>query len=409
MGVIFTVEKLPNGGFRIRQESATDTQMASGIDGKAIVVDDGNTLGADLTIGTNDAFDLVVKAGGSVIATFKNEGSVVFTGFIESSITTGITASTTQTQGQQALTKEINVVDTVANAGDVVTAPAWAAGRKFEVIHDDHDSPNTLSLYPASGDDLGAGIDTLVSILPGEAVEFVGTTTNVWERDADTSTFFGDFYEEENTDAFVISGSDEHHCYHDSGLVQGTENGWTFDAGGAGTSFPIASIADGAASGVDIAVTTTGSHGLAVGDIISQTNLSDSAYVGVFVVKAIISDTIYEVAAVFTATGTGTMDQAATLTCGAEAGGLYLMEFWASGTSASNNQTIEFGLFINAARVVGTHVRRTFSTGADTASIAGGSPPTAIVTDDKISFIVNNLTSAGNLTIRNLTLFLERL
>jgi hypothetical protein len=47
-------------------------------------------------------------------------------------------------------------------------------------------------------------------------------------------------------------------------------------------------------AGVDIEVTTTGNHGLAVGDMISQTNLASAVYTGLFLVKAIISNTAYE-------------------------------------------------------------------------------------------------------------------
>lgn len=394
------------GRWTAEQTGALEQETAAGIDGKAIVVDDGNTLGATLSIGTTDTQDLELIADGNVIATFKATGEVTFTGFIENSIETGITASTTQTQGQQPLTKQDNIISTVANAGDVVTAPPWAAGRHFEVIHR---GAEIMSLYPASGDDLGAGADVLVSVLEGESLEFVGTTANKWERDADTSTFFGDFFEEENASAFVINAANEKHCYHDSGLAQGTENGWAFDAGGAGTSFPIASIADGADSGVDIEVTTTGAHGLATGAIVSQTNLADAAYVGVFKVKAIISATEYEVAAVFTATGTGTMNEPATLTCGVEAGGLYEIKWWASGTSASNNQTFEFNTFLDAVRVTGSEIRRTFGTGSDYGSMSGGSPPIAVVAGEKVSFCITNITSAGNMTLHTVLVFVKRL
>jgi len=69
-------------------------------------------------------------------------------------VETGITASTTQSQGQQPLTKEINHVATVANANDVVTLPAAAAGKVVTVLNQ---GANTLQIFPASGDDIDDG------------------------------------------------------------------------------------------------------------------------------------------------------------------------------------------------------------------------------------------------------------
>ncbi len=218
-----------------------------------------------------------------------------------------------------------------------------------------------------------------------------------------------EIHDEDNTDAFVVNDAGgDFHSYHTNGLTAGDLADWTFDAGGGGTSFPIASIADGADSGVDIAVTTTGTHGLAVGDIISQTNLTTAAYVGIFVVKAIISTTVYEVAAVFDDDVTGTMDQAATLDVGAGAEGVYDIAWYASGTSATNNETFDFQLMKGASVITGTKVRRKFGTANDFGSFSGGGV-VDIASGDKVSFALSNEDSAGNITIRNLTIIAIRL
>ncbi|KKK86735.1 hypothetical protein LCGC14_2760270, partial [marine sediment metagenome] len=47
----------------------------------------------------------------------------------------GLTASTTQSQGQGALTAQINEVDTCANDGDTVTLPTAVAGTAIEIIN----------------------------------------------------------------------------------------------------------------------------------------------------------------------------------------------------------------------------------------------------------------------------------
>ena len=75
-------------------------------------------------------------------------GDVVFSGG-----TTTITAGTTQTQaGGTALTKYRNIV-TTANSDDAVTLMAAAAGLTVMVLNN---TANTIRLFPASGDAIGA-------------------------------------------------------------------------------------------------------------------------------------------------------------------------------------------------------------------------------------------------------------
>ena len=73
----------------------------------------------------------------------------------ERSAQAGITASTTQTQGQQTLAADVNQVSTVANNDDVVTLPAAFPGEEITIIND---GLNTLQIFPATGDDLGTGL-----------------------------------------------------------------------------------------------------------------------------------------------------------------------------------------------------------------------------------------------------------
>lgn len=72
----------------------------------------------------------------------------------QSSVETGITASTTQAQGQQPLTSRVNHVATVAFANDVVTLPEAVAGAEVVVVNR---GANTLQVFPASGDDIDDG------------------------------------------------------------------------------------------------------------------------------------------------------------------------------------------------------------------------------------------------------------
>ena len=90
----------------------------------------------------------------------------------------GLSASTTQSQGQGALTAEINEVATCANANDVVTLPAASAGRYCLVINN---GAQTLQVFPASGDDLGAGVNTSTTITSGSRKLFIAYNATSWE------------------------------------------------------------------------------------------------------------------------------------------------------------------------------------------------------------------------------------
>lgn len=321
-------------------------------------------------------------------------------------VNSGLTASTTQSQGQGALTAQVNEISTVANKDDTVTLPSAVTGIEIEIINN---GANTLQIFPASGDDLGLGVDVAEELEANERVKFVAYTTTNWAKESTTEIIHAEIHDEDNTDAFVINDAGgDFHSYHTNGLAAGDLADWAFDAGGAGTSFPIASIADGVDSGVDIEVTTTGSHGLATGDIVSQTNLADPAYVGVFVVKAIISATQYEVAAVYTATGTGTLDQAATLEADAVAAGVYSFAYYITGTLVGNNETFDFQLYKEATAVTGSKVRRKFGAANDFGSMSGGGV-VSVANGDKISLALSNEDSAANIILRNLTIVLIRL
>jgi hypothetical protein len=76
-------------------------------------------------------------------------------------VISGITASVTQAQGNGPLTAQINQVSTVGSDGDTVTLTAAVAGE-FQVVM--NNGANAMRIYPASGDDLGAGVDAKLTI-----------------------------------------------------------------------------------------------------------------------------------------------------------------------------------------------------------------------------------------------------
>lgn len=93
-------------------------------------------------------------------------------------VNSGITASTTQSQGQGALTAQVNEVSTVANANDTVTLPSAVTGMKVTIINN---GVNTLQIFPASSDNLGAGVDTATTLASGANVTYVAYDTTNWE------------------------------------------------------------------------------------------------------------------------------------------------------------------------------------------------------------------------------------
>ncbi len=320
-------------------------------------------------------------------------------------VNAGLTASVVQAQGEGALTAQINEISIVANKDDTVTLPSVTVGIEIEIINN---GENTLLIFPALGDDLGLGTNNAEELEANERVKFVAYDTTA--KESTTEIIHAEIHDEDNINAYVINDpGGDFHSYHTNGLAAGDLADWAFDAGGAGTSFPIASIANSVgAPGTQILVTTTGAHGLAVGDIISQTNLADAAYVGVFEIKATAAATTYEVTAAYTDDGTGTMDQAATLEADAVAAGVYDFAYYISATPVGNNETFDFQLYKNVTAIVGSKIRRKFGAANDFGSMSGGGV-VAVANGDKLSFALSNEDSAANLIVRNLTIVLIRL
>ena len=104
------------------------------------------------------------EVGGSIIKTDQND--------------VGIIASTTQTQGQQPLLSSYNQISGVANPNDVVTAPSVSAGMRLTILND---GGNTLQVFPASGDNIGGGVDSSITIVTGATGVFLGRDGTDWD------------------------------------------------------------------------------------------------------------------------------------------------------------------------------------------------------------------------------------
>jgi hypothetical protein len=91
-----------------------------------------------------------------------------------------ITASTTQAQGQGPLSARYNDITMCANANDTVTLPAAdpALGQIWVINY----GAQTLRVYPASGDSLGAGTDVPITLASTAAGSWVAVNTLQWRR-----------------------------------------------------------------------------------------------------------------------------------------------------------------------------------------------------------------------------------
>lgn len=97
----------------------------------------------------------------------------------------GITASTTQTQGQQPLTGKFNEISTVANPDDVITLPLGQLGITVCVTND---GANKLQVFPDVGANLGNGINNSTVIFPKQSIQFFCIDGAKWIRLSQTSS-----------------------------------------------------------------------------------------------------------------------------------------------------------------------------------------------------------------------------
>jgi hypothetical protein len=133
---------------------------------------------------------------------------ITMSGFIVRDLDAGLTASTTQTQGQGALTADVNEISTCANAGDTVTLPTAAAGQRIMVINN---GANRCKIFPASGDDLGNGADTEGELAAGDRVIFTAIDATTWYADSPIQTIslnIGDWNMDSTSSVNVAHGLD---------------------------------------------------------------------------------------------------------------------------------------------------------------------------------------------------------
>ncbi len=107
-----------------------------------------------------------------------NADGITSVTFVQSGVSAGVTATNPGAQGDNPITKQITQVSTVGTASDAVTAPAALAGREFTVFND---GANTLEIWPSSGDNLGAGVNTAVTLVAGSNATYKAYDTTNWK------------------------------------------------------------------------------------------------------------------------------------------------------------------------------------------------------------------------------------
>lgn len=124
-----------------------------------------DVLQCESSSGTADLFS--VTAAGNVKHSFQSSA-----------------ASTSQTQGAGALTRDVNAI-TPSNANDTCTLPAAVAALEITIVN--ASATNRLKVYPASGDNLGNGVNVPCSIPPGGARRFLALDATNWRVTFDSA------------------------------------------------------------------------------------------------------------------------------------------------------------------------------------------------------------------------------
>ena len=94
----------------------------------------------------------------------------------------GLTADAGSIQGGQPLISSFNVIDISGTAGDAVTLPASFNAGTIIFIKNGA-ATNAIDVFPASGDDLGAGANNAVALAAEAGIAYIATIKNsTWEK-----------------------------------------------------------------------------------------------------------------------------------------------------------------------------------------------------------------------------------
>lgn len=112
-----------------------------------------------------------------IIFDFQN-GLKMEQGLIKKSTLAGQTADVGSAQGGLPITTDIIEISTVGTTGDSTTLPSAEVGLEIFIINN---GANACDVFPASGDNLGAGVDTASSLAAGNNITYVAYDATNWE------------------------------------------------------------------------------------------------------------------------------------------------------------------------------------------------------------------------------------
>jgi hypothetical protein len=106
--------------------------------------------------------------------------------FMAQQANVNLTAAVGSSQGDGVITSSINVYSTVGTAGDAATLPSvfpWAGvPEPGTLIYIKNDGANSMDVFPAAGDNAGAGTNTAVAIAAGDFAVFLGIDDDTWTK-----------------------------------------------------------------------------------------------------------------------------------------------------------------------------------------------------------------------------------
>ena len=103
----------------------------------------------------------------------------VTVGVVKTVSITGITADTGSIQGGSPLIVSVNEISVCANVGDAVTLPLAVAGFSYDVTIVNNGA-NAADVFPALGDNLGAGANTASSLAAGASITYRSYDDTNW-------------------------------------------------------------------------------------------------------------------------------------------------------------------------------------------------------------------------------------
>lgn len=134
-----------------------------------------------------DALSLIT--GGIEAARYSEVSSAVLQA-MQSNV--GLTADVGSAQGNGVVRSTYNVYSTVGTAGDAATLPATFPAGTLVYIKNDA-ATNAMDVFPASGDNLGEGANTALSVAAGTSATFLATVANTtWTQVVQFASAGGD-------------------------------------------------------------------------------------------------------------------------------------------------------------------------------------------------------------------------